>query len=522
MSTTDIQLEEIQQQLHRLLQTSFFQHSATLSRFLHFIVDSTLAGASGQLKEYTIALHALGKKPDFNPQSDPIVRIHAGRLRRALHAYYLDEGRADPIVISIPKGTYVPSFSRKTAPAPRPDAAIPSQRRKITVAVLPFRNLSASNETDYFADGLGDHLCTELTRYSELSVISYYSSRNIAAQTNDVREAGLLLDAEYALTGTVQSDADQLRIRVQLTLTHTREQIWVNSFVSHLSSKSLLHIQDEIVWQVVSQTAGHYGAISRNISKLSAAENPVDPGVSNAIFWYYRFVNEVSEDIFRKAEAAMRQAVETDPDYALGWAVLGEVLVGGFFLGFRCPQEADQLSAAVQYGNRAVGLDPGCQHGYQTIALATLFLGRPQESIAAIREWEKKQPPEAGIMGAMGFILICCGEYDKGFRMLDDSMQLNPYYQWWFNAGLSFYYYHQRQFDNVIYWAEKMNVPHVPWCLMLKTAGHAALQHKEETARLKKQLYEQFPFLRQNLQPYASAFLQDKSLVEDIIRSLLP
>lgn len=522
MSNPAINPDEIQQQLDKLLNAPSFRHSATLSRFLKFIVEKSLTGASAQLKEYTIALHALGKKADFNPQTDPIVRIHAGRLRRALHAYYLNEGSADPVIISIPKGTYIPSFSGRDIahlpPAPPP----PTLRRKITVAVLPFRNLSASDQADYLADGLGDHLCTALTRYSELSVISYYSSRNMAAQTTDVREAGLLLDAEYALTGTIQADGNQLRIRVQLTITSSREQIWANSFESNRSSASLLDIQDEIVWQVVSQTAGHYGAISRNISKLSATGNPVDIGVFNAIFWYYRFVNEVTEDIFHKAEAAMRKAVETDPDYALGWAVLGEILVGGFFLGFRCPQEEDQLRAAVQYGKRATRLDPGCQHGYQTVALASLFLGKPQDSLSAIRDWEKQLPPEAGIMGAMGFMLICCGEYGRGFRMLDDSIQLNPYYQWWFNAGLSFYYFHLEQFDNALYWAEKMNVPHVPWSLMLETAAHTRLQHKEDSARLRKQLYGKFPFLLKDLETYAGAFLQDKALVEAIVKTLTP
>ena len=145
---------------------------------LKFIVKKTLADNGTELKEYTIALKVLSKRPDFNPQFDPIVRIHAGRLRRTLHEYYLGEGKNDAVFISIPKGAYIPEFSVGII-SPEALASTGKQelvsRKKITVAVLPFINVSTDTTAVSFADGLGDHISTELTRYSELSVVSYYS-----------------------------------------------------------------------------------------------------------------------------------------------------------------------------------------------------------------------------------------------------------------------------------------------------------------------------------------------------------
>jgi TolB-like protein/Tfp pilus assembly protein PilF len=523
LTSIPIHPEDAQAQLDRLLNTPAFQQSGTLSKFLKFVVNETLAGRSQELKEYTIALQVLGKKPDFNPQTDPIVRIHAGRLRRALQTYYAQEGQNDPVEISIPKGAYIPNiqWKEKAIPSWQHNYQPPATRRRITVAVLPFSNFNADEQTAVFADGLADHLSTELTRYPELSVISYFSCRQISAQTNEVREAGLMLDAAYILTGSIQTDKEKIRIRVQLILTESREQLWANTYESSISTAGFFEIQDEIAWQVVSQTAGHYGAISRNVARLPPSKNPSDVGVYNAIFWYYHFVKDQSEQMFHKAEAAMRQAVETDPDYALGWAVLGEIMVGGFFMGYQSKYAASQLPAAVEYGRTAITLQPDCQHGYLTMALAHIFLRQHADCEKIVAAWEKVKPPEANIMGAVGFVLICCGHYQRGFDMLDESIQLNPYYQWWFNAGLSFYYLHQQEYDNALYWAEKMNMPEVPWYPILKLAACVALNQDQKAKALREKILQDFPFLKEHANEYLSAFLKDQILINRLQQALL-
>jgi hypothetical protein len=174
---------EIKEQLKRILSSPGFRNSRVLSGFLQFVVDETLIGKEQEIKEYTIGLRVLSKDNDFNPQLDGIVRIHAGRLRRALKEYYYEFGQMDPIWIEIPKGGYIPHFQsshrientgtkQKTSPA----------RNKPVVALLPFRNISKDSSRDFFADGLGEQLSTELTRFQDLSVISYYSSRHVATK----------------------------------------------------------------------------------------------------------------------------------------------------------------------------------------------------------------------------------------------------------------------------------------------------------------------------------------------------
>src|SRR5215213_1607707 len=86
--------------------------------FLSYVVEQTLAGQADQLKGYTIATTVFGRHESFDAQADPVVRIEAGRLRRALERYYLLSGQNAAIRIEVPKGGYVPTFTRRTLPAP--------------------------------------------------------------------------------------------------------------------------------------------------------------------------------------------------------------------------------------------------------------------------------------------------------------------------------------------------------------------------------------------------------------------
>jgi hypothetical protein len=108
--------------LERVIASHEFSGSDRKKRFLEFIVQETLAGNANRIKAYTIAVDVFGRDPSFDPAADPMVRIEAGRLRRCLEHYYLTAGSADEVQITIPKGGYVPQFTRKECKASEPSA----------------------------------------------------------------------------------------------------------------------------------------------------------------------------------------------------------------------------------------------------------------------------------------------------------------------------------------------------------------------------------------------------------------
>lgn len=108
--------EAVHAELERVLASPTFAQSERLSRFLRFAVEETLHGRGEQLKEYFLGLEVFDREESYDPRTDPIVRVEAGRLRSKLAKYYEAEGRGDPLVIALPKGSYMPVFERRQAP----------------------------------------------------------------------------------------------------------------------------------------------------------------------------------------------------------------------------------------------------------------------------------------------------------------------------------------------------------------------------------------------------------------------
>jgi TolB-like protein len=269
--------EQIRDHLQNVLSAPSFADSIVLTRFLTFIVNETLEGRSHELKEYTIAIDALKKGADFNPQIDSIVRIHAGRLRRALKEFYYEEGAAEEIQIVVKKGSYIPTFVKNTGYA-QADGTVSdraahltvirgsSQAHKNSLAILPFEDISETRTHNSFVRGLDIYLSTRLTNNAHLSVMSHLSSCHLPEHLKGVREAGALLNASFILTGCVQFDK-HLRVHVLLNLCETGAQLWGMTIEKKDVEKiDLFVLQEEIVSRITASVSEVVEGYSQNIN----------------------------------------------------------------------------------------------------------------------------------------------------------------------------------------------------------------------------------------------------------------
>lgn len=113
---TKLSDEESQRQVERIVHSNTLRGSSTLQQLLHYLVSRSLEGAVDSLKEYTIGVEAFGRKADFDPRTDTIVRVQTHRLRQKLKDYYEAEGVHDRILVEIPKGQYYPVIRLKDDP----------------------------------------------------------------------------------------------------------------------------------------------------------------------------------------------------------------------------------------------------------------------------------------------------------------------------------------------------------------------------------------------------------------------
>jgi hypothetical protein len=134
---------EVRAALEQVTQSNHFRASLRLTAFLRFVVERTLAGRLKEIKGYTIAVEAFGRDPSFEPDTDPIVRVEAARLRRALAAYYAGRGRADRTIIDMPRGSYVPRFRRPV------EARIPESSDRAVIRILLDRLVELQRQLEY-------------------------------------------------------------------------------------------------------------------------------------------------------------------------------------------------------------------------------------------------------------------------------------------------------------------------------------------------------------------------------------
>src|SRR5262249_25529797 len=106
MPAAEVRGDTIRNELERVLSSAGFSRNERLSRFLRFVVEEQLAGRGSEIKESLIAVEVFGRKPDYNPKQDPVVRIEAGKLRARLAEYYASKGSTDAWSIDLPKGAY--------------------------------------------------------------------------------------------------------------------------------------------------------------------------------------------------------------------------------------------------------------------------------------------------------------------------------------------------------------------------------------------------------------------------------
>jgi Tol biopolymer transport system component len=127
----------IRTELTKILSSAFFASSPRMNRFLKYVVETALEGKGALIKEYVIALEVFDKSDAYDPREDSTVRTEASKLRARLSRYYENEGQEDPVIISVPKGGYVPAFQgrRDEIAAVSSTARRPGQNRLIAAAL---------------------------------------------------------------------------------------------------------------------------------------------------------------------------------------------------------------------------------------------------------------------------------------------------------------------------------------------------------------------------------------------------
>lgn len=472
------QADDVRAQLNRILASAEFSVPERVRQFLIYVVNQTLSGQADRIKAYTVAIEVFGRDANFDMQNDPVVRIEAGRLRRALERYYLLGGRAEPVVIEIPKGGYVPRFhwrqglaenaTASSDPEPSPDGdpdRSTGRRRRLSwlsgsamvaaaaamvlswsmssypppmppkdsskpdgpsLVVKPFANLSGAPEAEFYAAGLGEELLAQLARFKELTVFGRETSQAVAPDTS-APEISRRFGNRYVLEGGVRLSEGKLRVTSRVLDGETSAIVWSGSYDADPRAGNIVDIETAIASKVATAIAQPYGIIFSAPPRTAHAPVPQSLEAYQCSYRFYRYRTELDPAAHAPTRACLEQVTERYPEHATGWAMLSYLYLDeDRFQLNRRPGSPTPLERARGAAERAVRLDPENVRALQALMTVLYFSKEPAEALRIGTQALALNPNDTELLGEFGSRVAQAGDWPRGAALLEEAMARNP------------------------------------------------------------------------------------------------
>jgi adenylate cyclase len=439
--------EAIREQLDRILGHTEFHATKKNREFLRYVVEETLAGRSERIKGFSIAIEVFGRDSDFDASHDPVVRIQAGRLRRAIERYYLVAGMQDPIRIEIPKGHYIPVFAKGSSLKQPPSRDKGSQRQNTlaescpVVLVVPFKDLTGKPEYAYLGLGLATELSMELGHCADLAVIQYRKD------SHSEEKPGIKID--FIVEGSVFCDDRNLKVIAQLIDNRTGVQIWTDSVKSPFESAHLIDFQENAANSISAQIAGEHGVITRAMTSRSSPNPKSNLTTYQAVLKGYTYWEKVDVDTYQQAFEALQQEIAKGCDSGFCFTLLSLLYADNISLEFFDPNHTP-LNEALHLAREGTLLTPGNQLSHLALARAHFLQNELKLALNNVETALALQPESLLFMDAMGYMLVLLGEWDRGEQLIQKATRVNPYYRLYARYGLWLNAFRQQEYTRAL------------------------------------------------------------------------
>ena len=308
-----------------------------------------------------------------------------------------------------------------------------------SIAVLPFENLSDEKENAYFADGIQDDVLTNLSKISDLRVISRTSVMQYRGRPTNLREIGKALGVSNILEGSVRRSGNKVRVNVQLIDANTDEHVWANDYDGDVTD--VFAIQTDLAQKIANELR----------AKLSPSEKermerkPTENGEAYLAFVQAHDLSCEVEDFekLKQSEQLYQRAIELDPNFALAIARYSQLESWIAKESDRAPERREKARTLAE---RALQLQPDLPEAH--LARGYSYYWGDNNYGAALKEFEiAKQglPNESEVYLAIGAIQRRQGKWAESTANMEKAVTLNPK-DWWSLQNLTHNYTMLRDF----------------------------------------------------------------------------
>lgn len=286
---------------------------------------------------------------------------------------------------------------------------------KVSLAVLPFADLSPGRDKAYFAEGVAEEILSSLAAEKGIKVLGRTSARQIDrdADPGEVRES---LGVTHLLEGSARTSGEALRVNVRLVDTSDGSSIWEEEYDGRVAD--VFSVQDRIGQAVVRRLRGTF------FTDPVRAASPTAIDAYEAYLAARALIRENKKEPMTRAWHMARQIVEAHPDYAPGHALYAELthlLTEGQFSYGNIPPHRSQ-PVVLKHAREAIRLAPNRAEGYAAIGLALPW----HESVSSYLRALELDPSRADVRGRLSIALNILGRQDEAFEQIRLAAETDP------------------------------------------------------------------------------------------------
>jgi adenylate cyclase len=366
-----------------------------------------------------------------------------------------------------------------TTPADSPGAQQSAPKESpvehLSIAVLPFINMSGDADQEFFADGLTEDIITELSRFRDLLVISRNSTFVFKGRAVNVQEVARELGVHYVVEGSVRKAGNRVRITVQLIDALSDRHVWAERYDRDLSD--IFEIQDEVTSSIVSTLPGRVEAAAHDRAKRKTTDNmDAYERVLAAKVLHHRSNREDNA----AAQTMISSAISLDPNYAHAHAwracILGQACVHAW---------PEDIQATWNEAFREVEIAMSLDDADADVQRLLAAVGLAQNDFDAVRQHQQRglalNPNYDLLVVQQGEYLTWIGQPEEGIEWIRKAMRLNPHHPERFWGHLARAYFVARRYEEAIEALRRMAKPD-KFSQALLAAAHAQLGNQTEAA----------------------------------------
>jgi TolB-like protein/Tfp pilus assembly protein PilF len=451
----------IRDHVARILANPDFANFPRSGAFLTYLVDQTLEGRGGDLKEAVIGVEVFGREPGYDSKSDSVVRTQARRVREKLNEYYSTAGQADPIRIAIPKGGYIPEFQTvaklaEAIPRPRNRIAaiagalavlaaagavaslarrpVPHDVRLPAIAVLPVADLDPARRFDSLADGLTEDLERGFSRIHDLRVHARPPATLTPAERSDYASLSKRLAVDALLDGQIVTESDHSEIRLSLIRAADSSLLWTDHFPVDTAIGS---IERQIETSV---------ARALNVKPPAVTTHAENPRAHDLFFAGRTLWATRNPEKTKQAIQLYQQALAIDPDDALAYMGIADAYALMAAHGQIDSQIAlDRGEPAVR---KALELDPALAEAHAALGMLQCLQWKFKACDAEYQRAIELNPSYDRAYARARVVRFLFGDFPAAERLIRESERLNPYAMSLPLIRAELYYYWRRYNDS--------------------------------------------------------------------------